>query len=377
MKRKILMFWCAGLLGAVPLAMAQAPVPPVVVPSLSELASDDANSSSRTDLEQRHAVLLKRYQDWKARADAFNRNFVGREFDAESPEAKHGAAEQAWLTQESEAYEHDSKQFKDDVGRLRLKQTASVREHERDAENARVIDGLNALAQRLRWSPEKRARLAADLNKLGFDGDPGVTSALIRRTWLRVMIQSQDPDLAREASQGDGAGFPGAGTQSFNDCAVYALANAAGLPYGVVATRAAELIRQGDWRDTEERADPRTAIEQKGLKGGEVVMLAESFGQADVVSSADFARTVKAGRPVMANVVPADGNVKRGHEVVLSRTFQHSGETWFEMMDSNQPPQRRLFLSSKELNTMLQENGIAYQPEPGTTPTLLRKERRP
>jgi hypothetical protein len=42
------------------------------------------------------------------------------------------------------------------------------------------------------------------------------------------------------------------------------------------------------------------------------------------------------------------------------------------MMDSNQGPERRLFLSSKELNTMLQEKGVAYRPESGTTPALLR-----
>ncbi len=86
----------------------------------------------------------------------------------------------------------------------------------------------------------------------------------------------------------------------------------------------------------------------------------------------DFAHALTEGRPVMVNVVPANGDVRLGHEVVLTKTFQHGGETWFEMMNSSQGPQRPLFLSSKELNTMLQENGVAYRPNPETTPNLLR-----
>ena len=101
-------------------------------------------------------------------------------------------------------------------------------------------------------------------------------------------------------------------------------------------------------------------------------MLAESFGQAEVVSSSAFAKTLNQGRPVMVNVVPQSGNVKGGHQVVLTKTFQHGGETWYEMVDSNQGPQQRLYLSAKELNTILQENGVAFRPEPGTVPKLLR-----
>jgi hypothetical protein len=101
-------------------------------------------------------------------------------------------------------------------------------------------------------------------------------------------------------------------------------------------------------------------------------MLAETFGQAEVVPSSEFVDTLNAGRPIMLDVVPSNGDVKGGHEVVLTKTFQHAGETWFVMMDSNQGPERRLFLSSKELNTMLQEKGVAYRPESGTTPALLR-----
>jgi hypothetical protein len=33
-------------------------------------------------------------------------------------------------------------------------------------------------------------------------------------------------------------------------------------------------------------------------------------------------------------------------------------------MDSNQGAQRRLYVSAKELSTLLQENGVAYRSEP-------------
>lgn len=239
-------------------------------------------------------------------------------------------------------------------------------------EVARIIDEMNALAKRLGWSAEEQGRLATALNRLGSDGDQNVTDTQIRRAWQDVLVRGQDGDIARKAAQGDGPGLSGAGKQSFEDCTIFALANASGLPYSVVAARATKLIGEGEWRDAAARANPQKAIEQKGLIGGEVVMLAEAFGQAEVVPSSAFAKTLKEGRPVMVNVVPENGNVDGAHEVVLTKVFQHGGKTWYEMMDSNQGPQRRLYLSSKELNTMLQENGVAFRPEPGTTTKLLR-----
>ncbi|MGZ5385732.1 MAG: hypothetical protein ACXWH0_17360, partial [Acidimicrobiia bacterium] len=97
---------------------------------------------------------------------------------------------------------------------------------------------------------------------------------------------------------------------------------------------------------------------------------AESFGRAEVVPSSDFAKTLNEGRRVLVNVVPQGGS--GGHEVVLTKAFQHGGENWYEMMDSNQGPIRRLYLSHKELSTILQENGVAFRSDPGKTPMLLR-----
>jgi hypothetical protein len=241
----------------------------------------------------------------------------------------------------------------------------------RDPEVVRIINEMNALAKRLGWSTEEQGRLAKALNSLGADGTQGVTDVQIRRAWQDVLVRGQDGDIARKAAQGDGPGLSGAGKQSFEDCTIFALANASGLPYSVVAARATKLIGEGEWRDAAARANPQKAIEQKGLIGGEVVMLAEAFGQAEVVPSSAFAKTLKQGRPVMVNVVPQSGNVEGGHEVVLTKAFQHGGETWYEMVDSNQGAQRRLYLSTKELNTMLQENGVAFHPEPGTTTKIL------
>lgn len=247
----------------------------------------------------------------------------------------------------------------------------------RNPEVARIINEMNALAKRLGWSAEEQARLATALNHLGADGTEGVTDVQIRRAWQDVLVRDPDGDIARKAAQGDGPGLSGAGKQTqFEDCTIFALANAAGLPYSVVAARANKLIGEGEWRDAAVRANPQKAIEQKGLIGGEVVMLAEAFGQVEVVPSTAFAKTLKEGRPVMVNVVPQSGNVEGGHEVVLTKAFQHGGETWYEMMDSNQGAQRRLYLSSKELNTMLQENGVAFRPDPKTTPKLSGRSHR-
>jgi hypothetical protein len=229
-----------------------------------------------------------------------------------------------------------------------------------------VISGINAQAKRLGWSADKLERLDKALNNLNLDDNSTVTYTEVSRVWQDVKARGQDRDIAQEASRGGGAGFPGAGTQTqYNDCTIFALANAARLPYGVVAARAAELIREAEWRSAGERANPQQTIEKVGLNGGEVIMLAEAFGQAKVVPPADFAATLKNGRQVLVNLAP-------GHEVVLTKAFLHGGETWYEMMNSYQSPLQRQYVSDKELNTLLLEKGVSFAPEPATVPQLLR-----
>jgi len=241
------------------------------------------------------------------------------------------------------------------------------------SERLATIGRIDALAQNLGWAPDKLQLLDHALKALNADGDPHATNIAIRIAWQQVLERGQNPELAQLAAQHGGLGIPGAGTQTdHQDCAVFAVANATGLPYGVVAMRAAEIIHQAEWRSASERAHPQDTIEQRGLTGGEVIMLAESFGQAEVVPSQDFAKTLNQGRPIMINVVPPNGNVNAGHEVVLTKTFQRGSETWFEVMDSNRGPVCRLFMSSKDLITILQENGVAFRPDAGTTPQLLR-----
>lgn len=256
------------------------------------------------------------------------------------------------------AYISEVKKFNNEVG---------------SANRLHAIKSMSAYAQKLGWDKEKQSRVNAALNKLALDGDPDATSTTIRKAWANILARDSDKDLAAAAAQGDGPGFPGAGTQNGQDCAVFALANATGRPYGLVATGAAEIISKAEWRPAKEKAAPEQTLSSRGLNGGEVIILAELFGQVTVVPSGDFPKNLQAGHRIAVNVIPSDGDVDSGHQIVLSKTFQYRGETWFAMMDSNQSPDKLLYLNSKELNTILQENGIMFQSEPNRTPALLRK----
>jgi hypothetical protein len=235
-----------------------------------------------------------------------------------------------------------------------------------------IITGINALALRQQWGVEKRARLAQALKDLGFDG-ADADGHQIRFAWATALKRTSDGELKRKAMQGQGPGLPGAiaGKQSFDDCTIFALANATGRPYSLVAAHAAEMIRNAEWRSTAERADPQKVI-KSGLNGGEVVLLAEAFGRAEVVPSSAFEKTLKEGRPVMATVEPSSGKLGNSHQVVLIKTFQHNNDTWFEVVDSNQGPLRRLYMRKAELDIILQFKGVAFSHESGTKPMLLR-----
>ena len=337
----------AALIGLLSLGSASAES----IPALPEIPI--ASSTAYPDLVTRRAVLVAARTVLRGRTEQHNSRC--HSVVAESPEDARCENARATLAADVNRHIEASNQF-----------IAKV-------ERARIITSMNTLAARLGWTEDERARLNKALNKLGFDGDPAVTGTQIRRAWQDVLARDQGGEFAREASQGEGPGFPGAGEQTqYQDCVVFALANAAGLPYGVAAARATELIRQGDWRSTADRANPQHVIEQKGLTGGEMVMLAEAFGQAEVVPSSAFAKTLKEGW--VAGSSPAMERLRtgRGHEVVLTKAFQYSGARWYEMMDSNQGAQRRLYVKAGELNTLLKENGVAFHPEPGTTPKILR-----
>lgn len=240
--------------------------------------------------------------------------------------------------------------------------------------NALAAAEMVSLARRLNWEPGRQQELRAALDALKGDGDPNADAAQIRNAWQDILSRRRDPAFIQLARQGEGPGFPASAGQqgAHTDCAVFALANAADLPYGVVGARAVELVRQASWRSAAERAKAQQAIEHGGLVGGEVVMLAKMFGEAAVVQSRKFAETLRSGRRIMINVVPENGNVRDGHEVVLSRTFAHGGGTWYEMIDSHQGPIQRLYVSAEELDIVLQERGVAFSPTRGGTPQILR-----
>ncbi len=236
-----------------------------------------------------------------------------------------------------------------------------------------VKKSMTDLAKKLGWSDEEIARLDSALNKLGMDGDSIVNSLQIVSNWSTIHQRGENAELKIKANGGAGPGLPGAGKQSTGDCAVFALANAAGLPYSVVAARAIKLITEGEWRNEEYRKDPQKVFKDGGLIGGEVLMLAEAFGQVEIIKSKDFEQALKSGRSVMINVAPYNGNLNGGHEVVLTKTFNHNGETWFEMIDSNREgPWQRQYLNNKELQSILLENGVVFRPEKGTVPKSLK-----
>lgn len=243
------------------------------------------------------------------------------------------------------------------------------------SEVERIINGITASAKEMGLTAKEQVRLKDGLNSLDLVGAGAYEPERITESWANIEARMSSGEVAREAARGDGPGLAGVGTQiGQNDCAIFALATVSGQPYGVVAARATKLISEGEWRSASDRSSPQRAISQKGLNGGEVVLLAEAFGRADIVKPTEFVQTLKAGRPVMVSVVPSNGDINNGHQVVLAKTFQRGVETWYEVIDSTRGPMRRLYMSATELNFLIKENGIAYRPEPkpGTTPDLLR-----
>lgn len=238
---------------------------------------------------------------------------------------------------------------------------------------------IQRLAQSRGWSAEEQQRLTDVLNNL--DPDSISDEEMLRRmrareqTWTTITARSTDAGLAAAAAQGQGPALYSSGWQSgvYDDCAVFALATAAGVPYGIVADRALGLVRDAAWRDAEERSDPMQVLRRGGggLTGGEVVMLAEMLGQAEVVRLDQMADTLRQGRPVLVTAA-LNFTASSLHQIVLSRTFEHNGQVWFEAIDSQAAGNQRIFLSYDELVVNGYGNGVSYRPEANTTPALLR-----
>lgn len=232
----------------------------------------------------------------------------------------------------------------------------------------RIPLGIIMLAHKLRWPPEKRARLEKSLKALEPDTPPAITEEQVLDSWKAIRATADDTELLKAAGQQRIAGI---GQQTKMDCTIAAVASASGQPYDKVAERAMKLIRQGQWRHDAERDDPQTVI-RRGLNGGEVVLLAESLGRADIVASTRFEKTLKEGRPILVNVAilssppsfPWEPAAKiTGHQVVLTKTFRHKGQTWFEIVNPSSPSSR-YFVTPEKLQPILQEKGIALERNP-------------
>lgn len=239
-----------------------------------------------------------------------------------------------------------------------------------DAE--RLREGVISYAQRLGWTDEEQKRVREAIAAVPFGENEGgsYVPAKILLSWGRIEERVKAGGFAAIAAKGEGPNLYGAGLQGYNDCVIYAVAAASGRPYGVVAAEANKMIREGGWRT---QSDWQKVFGPGGgLYAEEVIMLAEGFGQARVVKPADFANTLKSGRPVLVNVVPQSGDISAAHQIVLAKTFRYRGETWYEAIDSNFGPLRRLYMNHGELDALLHDNGIAYLPEPGTTVKFLR-----
>ena len=240
----------------------------------------------------------------------------------------------------------------------------------------RVTDGLEDLAMAGGWTDAERAHLAVALGDLPLP-EKYIDTAGKPVAWHTIVARSGDARLAREAAAGVGPNLWSAGAQTrYEDCALYAIAVVAGLPYGVVAARATALIGEESWRELDGNPSltPEQVIEKVGLNGGETVFLTQSFGQISVVTPDAFDRALQAGSPIMTSVStkfdPRDPGL---HEVVVTKSFTHDGAPWYELVDSGrQGTLRPLYMSEPEMHSILWENGIVYSPRRGTTPALLR-----
>lgn len=239
-------------------------------------------------------------------------------------------------------------------------------------EAERLIRQMKELAVKMGWPPDECKRVAMALDRLGALELKETPRARIEALWRACDARRGDAALLEALARAGGAGPVGRGRQTVhNDCVLFAVSQASGVPYGLVSNRAAEIVRRAEWRGAADRKDPSAAL-TRGLNGGELVLLVESLGRAEVVKSAAFAKVLEDGKPVLVNVTPPGGE-GGGHQVVLTKTFRHGGKTWFVMRESNRGLDELVFLQAEELESLLGEaGGIVFRSDPGRTPTLLR-----
>lgn len=236
-----------------------------------------------------------------------------------------------------------------------------------DVDESKIVSGLLAYARKKNLDDKEVARIEAAFDEYGLRGE-AKTKADVAKAWAAVKARQGDPTLAQKLAAGVGPHLVWSGTQTrYQDCTIFALANAANVPYGYVAGLAGEIIRQGRYRSAAARLQPQTVIEARGLAAGEVIVLAEVLGQVGVVERSAFAERLARSQAVLVAVWPEKG--RGSHQVVLNKTFTHEGKTWFGLIDSNIG---QMILREDELALLLQDTGIVYTRDPKRTVRPLR-----
>lgn len=226
-----------------------------------------------------------------------------------------------------------------------------------------TLKSINGWALQSGWSDLERNRLSNSLNRLdeadpadaAWDFDAKRARDRAQEIWSQAAKSSAGYKDALASAKGPN--LNAAGLQEKDDCAVYALATATGRPYEEVEQRALAIIKDAAWREQVVRNNPQLVLKNGGLNGGEVILLAEEYGRSTVIAPSQFSSTVAAGRPVMVHVIAEHGG---DHEVVLSRTFQSNGKTYFEVIDSAR--KRSVVIAEEDLKTVILENGVAFSP---------------
>jgi len=338
--RRALLTAAMVLVAFAPSALANEPLPalPVIHPAIAVS----------------HPEIVQKFATFKTERDVIRARH--KKFRAACASVDEGSAADRWCATEEAA-------LQDEIGDHYLASLALIKTY-LGLLSQFTIEAQIAYARTQRWSDKELNSLKAGFKAFASaddaDYDPGKVNAI----WKAMAARNGDADLTRLAAAAKGFSATGAGTQgNKEDCAVFAVANAAGVPYGAVAAMATKFVGEGKWRRAEERDDPQKTIEEVGLNGGEVLLLAEYYGMARVLARDEFDAALNASDPVMINIYPADNSLLRGHQVVLTKTFKDGSVRWYEAMDSNRGPIAKMFIRADELTALLKEPGIAYAPD--------------
>ncbi|TAL26956.1 MAG: hypothetical protein EPN97_18490 [Alphaproteobacteria bacterium] len=353
MKYLILISFVISMCMAVPAAAKEPSLPPV---------PENIPEPDQSRLKKQYDEAFQFKEKLNTRIRAMNAKCTN--IPEDTPKVTECREEDASISAEKTKYSG----LKSDYLRA-LSGAGGVMKKKLDPASEKMIASMIKYSAQQGWSKEEQSRLDESLRIVTLEKTKIGSRLEVANIWKAMRSRGPDSAPARAAAAGKGPGLHGAGKQSHQDCTIFALSNGAGLPYGVTAARAAEMLKKAEWRPATERKNPQATIENQGILAGEVAILAEAFGHAEVIPPSGFAKALEDGRPVITGVQMPGG----GHEVVLSKSFQHEGETWYEMMESNQEPDLRLYLSARQLDGILLDNGIIFHPDPGTTPQLLRK----